>query len=399
MSAYDLVALSLYPATPAQILETRKRTWPDWGGSTTLERYLQCYARIDEMEHARDGRMITWVLAPRDDPTTLDFMCACETYKRTGLVAYPSPDGPNKVNESLCYGIASVYTPEAKRRKGYGQHMMRLLHWVISSCNDFLDFPKEWGAPPPKVGGAGGAAFSVLYSAVGEDFYRDAGMQAEGKGGGWEVRTPWSWAWEVRSQIGTVTGRVEEGPGWKWVEEGDLDEMWRKDARFIKDSLERAPRSDSSYETSSPTAYVSALPDGGVGSFQVSRSLLVSEHAVPLKVWGIRKEIIGNEKATYATWAADMRFTPTLIVTRLAATRETFPELLEKMKEAAQSAGLEKVEVWNLPKDLDGLAEGEGNGDGKKYVRTRGWPLIKWYGRGETRDVEWSFNENRFCWC
>ncbi|KAG1734829.1 hypothetical protein EDB19DRAFT_1830465 [Suillus lakei] len=360
MSAYDLVALSLYPATPAQILETRKRTWPDWGGSTTLERYLQCYARIDEMEHARDGRMITWVLAPRDDPTTLDFMCACETYKRTGLVAYPSPDGPNKVDESLCYGIASVYTPETKRRKGYGQHMMRLLHWVISSCSDFVEFPKEWGAPPPKVDSAGGAAFSVLYSAVGEDFYRDAGMQAEGKGGGWEVRTPWSWAWEVRSQIGTGAGRVEVGPGWKWVEEGDLDEMWREDARFIKDSLERAPRSDSSYETSSPTAFVSALPDGGV---------------VPLKVLGIRKEIIGNEKATYATWAADMRFTPTLIVTRLAATRETFPELLEKMKEAAQSAGTGKGGGVELTKGFGWARRGRGK-RGWEEVCTNAWMAI-----------------------
>lgn len=76
-----------------------------------------------------------------------------------------------------------------------------------------------------------------------------------------------------------------------------------------------------------------------------------------------------------------MRFTPTLIVTRLAATGETFPGLLEKIKEAARSAGLEKVEVWNLPRDLDCLEEGEGNEDGKKYVRTRGWPMIKWYGR------------------
>lgn len=50
-------------------------------------------------------------------------------------------------------------------------------------------------------------------------------------------------------------------------------------------------------------------------------------------------------------------------MTRLAATREG---LLEKMKKAARSAGLEEVEIWNLnvPKDLDGLEfEGEGNED------------------------------------
>ncbi|KAG1746759.1 uncharacterized protein EDB91DRAFT_1335127 [Suillus paluster] len=276
-------------------------------------------------------------------------------------------------HEAPCYGIACVYTPASKWRKGYGQHMMRLLHWVLSSCDEFLEFPTEWGAPPPKMNGAGKAAFSVLYSAVGEDFYRDAGPQAQGKGGGWEVRAPWSWAWGVPGRIETgkeIAGRVEEAPRWKWVEEGDLDEMWREDGILMKVSLEGAPGSDPSYKTLSLTAVVSALPNEGIGSFHVVRSLLISEHAVPLKVWGIRKIIKGNEKPeTYATWAADMQFALTLIVTRVAATRETFPELLEKMKEVARSAGLAKVEVWNLPRNLDGLAEGEGNSDGKKQIQ------------------------------
>ncbi|KAG1717707.1 hypothetical protein EDB19DRAFT_494886 [Suillus lakei] len=77
------------------------------------------------MEHVRDGRMSTrneprfifnrWqrVLVPRDDPAMLDFICACETYKHTGLVVYPSPEAP-------CYRITSVYTPKSKRRRGYG---------------------------------------------------------------------------------------------------------------------------------------------------------------------------------------------------------------------------------------------------------------------------------------
>ncbi|KAG2749102.1 hypothetical protein P692DRAFT_20953555 [Suillus brevipes Sb2] len=93
--------------------------WLDWGGSTTLDQNFQRYERMDEMEHARDGRMITRVLALRDDHATLGFMCACEMYKCTGLVAYSSPDILNKVNVAPCSGIASVYAPEAKRRKGY----------------------------------------------------------------------------------------------------------------------------------------------------------------------------------------------------------------------------------------------------------------------------------------
>jgi len=39
-------------------------------------------------------------------------------------------------------------------------------------------------------------------------------------------------------------GPVEKAPGWKWVEEGDLDEMWREDAGFIKNNLDGTPRCD-----------------------------------------------------------------------------------------------------------------------------------------------------------
>lgn len=41
----------------------------------------------------------------------------------------------------------------------------------------------------------------------------------------------------------------------------------------------------------------------------------------------------------------------------LTAMRETLPELLKKMKEVAQSAGLEKVVMWDFPRDLDGMVE------------------------------------------
>lgn len=91
-----LAELSLFPANRQQTIESRRRTHPQWSRGLSMEVYLRRDERLDELEHAKDGRMTTWcvllpffrsiqsdsrsrVLAPRDDPQTLDFLCACET--------------------------------------------------------------------------------------------------------------------------------------------------------------------------------------------------------------------------------------------------------------------------------------------------------------------------------
>ena len=96
MSFADHSLLSLFPATRDQILESRKRTSVQWGRGLTLEQYLQRESRLDTAEHAQGDKFTTWraalltrslprsyksirVLAPRADPATLDFKCACET--------------------------------------------------------------------------------------------------------------------------------------------------------------------------------------------------------------------------------------------------------------------------------------------------------------------------------
>jgi len=56
----DLASLSLFRATPAQVEESRRRTWPQWGGTLSLTEYLARYAELDLVEPAKDGRLITW---------------------------------------------------------------------------------------------------------------------------------------------------------------------------------------------------------------------------------------------------------------------------------------------------------------------------------------------------
>ncbi len=91
--------LSLFPATPEQVLESRIRSAVEWAKSLSLQDYIQRDVIMDKYEHAADGKLITWyavanthktvpttanllprrVLAPRNDSTTIDFMCSCET--------------------------------------------------------------------------------------------------------------------------------------------------------------------------------------------------------------------------------------------------------------------------------------------------------------------------------
>ncbi|KAG1880258.1 hypothetical protein C8R48DRAFT_752119 [Suillus tomentosus] len=363
----DLASLSLFRATPAQ---TEDQT-----------DYFARDAAMELGEYAKDGKWITWVLAPRDDPTTLDFMSACETYKRTGLVAYPSssPSEPNSVHEATCYGVACVFTPPSKRGRGYANHMMSLLHWVNASRANLPKFPEAWGAPPEEVADAGEGLFSVLYSDVGEEFYRSAGPG--GKGGGWEKRGAISTIWEV----GTEEGDDE---GWNWLTEEQLNGLWERDAVRIRKELANMPTSDSSYKVERPAAFVTYLPTDGVCEFHITKSTFASDFSMADGFWGVEST---SDPGTYASWSVDLRPPPaTLIVTRLCASEEMFPGLIAKIKQAARRSGIGKVEVWNLRVGLKEVAEKTG---GRTFIRNEHLPQIVWYGPGTTGDVEWACNE------
>jgi len=382
----DLASLSLFRATPAQVEESRLRTWPQWGAPLSLKEFLGRYLKMDTEESATDGKLITWVLAPRDDPTTLDYMCACETYKRTGLVAYPpsSPSEPNSVREATCYGVACVFTPPTKRGRGYASHMMSLLHWVTASRANLPKFPEAWGAPPDEVADAGDGLFSVLYSDVGEEFYRSAGPG--GKGGGWEKRGAISTIWEV----GTDDGDDE---GWTWLTEDQLEGLWDRDAKRITQEMANIPMSDTSYVVERPKAFATYLPTDGVCAFHIQKSTYASNFSMAGGSWGVQSS---SDPNTYASWSIDLRPPPpTLIVTRLCASEETFAGLLAKIKQAARQSGVGKVEVWNLGVNLMSIAEKTG---GWTFIRNEHLPQIVWYGSGVTGDVEWANNE-KFCWC
>jgi len=381
-TSVDLASLSLFPATPAQVTESRKRQYPEWAGHLTFEQFTERDLAYDNLEHATGGRMTTWVLAPRDNPQTLDFVCACETYRRDAFVKWSK----GKVEEVVGFGIASVYTPDDKCHKGYASYMMRLLHWVLAS--DSLkeeDFPKAWGSPPPKVQGAGDAKFSVLYSDVGPEFYRTCGP-SEGKSGGWEVKGAMSTLWDVPDEA-----VPEDSRSWRDIqEEEELKVFWEKDTQLMRQTLAaRQPEAGK-------VAAAFFFPHKGVAMFQVPRSKFHTQHLFTLDVWGTELEDPTQDLPTYATWAVDLSYKPRrLLITRMSASSETFPVLLKKIFGVAKRAGLQKVEIWNLDKSLLNAAEAL---RGRTYERSEHISAFRWYGEEPTSDIQWAFNE-KFGWC
>ncbi|KAJ7037437.1 hypothetical protein C8F04DRAFT_1092477 [Mycena alexandri] len=373
----DLSTLSLFRATPEQAIETRRRTLNEWGKGLTLEEHLDRDASQEDYDCSRDGRFSSWVLAPREDPQTLEFKCACETFKRTGLVVDPTKSKSAEV--VTCYGVASVFTPAANRGKGFARHMMRLLHWVLAdeSLLPPSEFPTVWGAPPPKVDGTRNGRFSALWSDVG-DFYGACGPVHPGEG--WVIRGTATTIWDVDTS--TVPAEARD---WTWLDYAGCSKLWEEDAESMRSDMENS---------ASPGLRFSYLPTHGVASYQPRRlEMYLQRLPTPPQTWGVTS----SDHTTYATWAIDPRppAPRTLVVTRLRANPQRFRELVGKILELARKYDVKRVEMWNLSTELDNIAR---TLNATTHMREEHLPAFKWYGKEPEVQISWFFNE-RFCWC
>lgn len=263
-------------------------------------------------------------------------------------------------------------------------------------------FPPKWGEAPPERPGYNNAQFSVLYSDIGPTFYASAGASEDSEG--WIVRDPTSTILNiVPKPVGISTStRVAQST---WLTEKECEAVLDRDASEMR----------ASFPSNSKPISFTFLPNEGVALFQVRRTLFFSpgQHyadKVPDK-WGVQIMIEGQ--LHFAMWTFDVRPPPpTLIVTRLRATKETFPEILTHMHKAARENDMERIEFWNLPKELEEVAIEYG---ARTEVRDEHLNAFKWYGPGKNEDIYWAHNEklvsltsttnalltplNRFAWC
>ncbi|KAJ3984158.1 hypothetical protein F5890DRAFT_1518938 [Lentinula detonsa] len=432
-------ALSLFTATPQQIEVSRRRAGASpWGSGMTLDEYVQRDIDLQNSECGRDGRYLTWVLAPRNDPHTLDFLCSCKTFRRAGLTARRNHNSSDSDSEPLiepveCYGIAAVFTPPENRRKGYARLMMSLLHWVLAG-NNFtwtgnIKFPSDiWGTPPapPKELGMGTATLSALWSDVG-DFYGRCGPDGVDddssrlkNSGGWVIRGTRMTRWCPRRDANTALMHADTGSDlhshsgeWQWLTQEEVNRLLIDDAERMKKDLRAkwfeiiSSTSPSSWKTK---ALFTFLPSGGVEAFQRERLRRFWEKE-KIVHWGVAlSDPLGDLSTAqaFATWTLDLRPSAprTLIVTRLRCgsyseesersendheiQAQILCELLQKVWEYCSEHDVEAVEVWNFPLKLREVGYRcarqwfvpSGPDGEEEFERTWHLPAFKWYGYG-----------------
>ncbi|TFY55282.1 hypothetical protein EVJ58_g8350 [Rhodofomes roseus] len=319
------------------------------------------------------------------------------SFRRIAISADPS-DPAAGAKQVIACAIASVFTPPEKRKKGYAQHMMRLLHWVVAPRSALPDFPEAWGSPPevPEELGLQKAQFSVLYSDVGKDFYQLCGPTAK-PGGGWlasgAVETSW---YADKAATGSTPGATSPHI---WLTEDDAKHVWSLDVPFMRADVVEAAM------TSGHTT-ISLLPTKGVGAYVIQRTMSFAADGtpvLPLDTWGVLllpSSVVGVDEVfadletqpTYATWTLDSlnETSRALVTTRVRASKETLPALLKVLTQFALKENIQKVEMWGLPEGLQAVASESG---WKTSERTDHVSACKWYGKENESELKWMFNE------
>lgn len=334
--SYSVSELTLVRATPAQARQTTTNVYPQWGaprGIPTLEAFHSLWKELDDHKHPYARTKLTWALVPRANPDIL--LAHCEIYGRGAFV-----NVGNGLEERQSYIIASVFTPVENRRKGYARHMLRLLHYILAPREAMPPFPEAWGAPPENIGDA---AFSVLYSDVGREYYKTCTLGEDLPG----------WVANESERRVYKVGEGSEAGDWEWLDIEGVRSLEVGAEELVRRGLgERA---------------VAISPKNWLSCFPVRVAAVADakgeDGSKTLKRCGVR---IGDGWVTFTT--AIQEGVKQLIVGTVVGVG------LEEVAQIARSQGAEEIEVWNVD------WEGEYRDVGDSHI-----PAIAVYGLGDVR--------------
>ncbi|KAF8734183.1 Serine threonine specific protein phosphatase Sit4, partial [Rhizoctonia solani] len=365
LSRLPLDKLELRRASRAQEIHSRKSTAVQWAKWYDMEGYLGRLEYLESLDHANDGRLVTWVLVPANEPETLEILSTCQTYKRDILVI---PAGETRSVQDVGYAIASVFTPIQHRGKGYAARMMSLLHFALARPEGVPSFPKEWGNPPGLVQEPG--LVSVLYSGVGTYYSRCA----PGDGSGWTIVGTRTIEWAVPSRTIELDSGVE------------LLSMEEAVSTFVANAVDFKQHLES--RGPSPVLRFAFKPTAGWCRYQMIRDQESPVYVVSRpQSWGAR--IRHGSETHYIVWTyrPSKDPNPKLIVINIHATSRTFPALIRAAIWVAEKEQHQLVEAWNLGVDLSSAIE---ETRGRVYERTGQLPALKWY--GQEQEIDWVDN-------
>lgn len=320
---------------------------------------------------------------PKDDPDTLDYLCACETYIRPIVMK----DSDAELKENICHTIASVvsfryipamsvhiltsaskFTPAHQRKRGYAKKMMVLLHEKLAQD----------------------AILSVLYSDVG-DFYRLAKREHDDpdKAKGWDIVAPYHVVW----LISDVNDGTAATPDFQSVQEKDFHRIAKRDAALLKRELSASEAGDTDGK-----AFI-ILPEGDQLDWLVGRAKF---HGNPkydpsrakycrIVNFGCERSSQNDTDWSYAIWTYDFVGKQVDIIRLRAHSPADLVAIVNLAMKAGEEQGMTKVTAWNVDPRL--FPKGS---EWKNEAREEHLPAMAWYGEGKV--PHWRHVEH-YSWC
>ncbi|KAH7150512.1 hypothetical protein B0J13DRAFT_289884 [Dactylonectria estremocensis] len=363
-------------ATPTDSERQRiwRATYPHWGAAVTIEEYVQREIALLDAPLARNGGLKAWMLtdgslAPDNRPILSSF----ETYKKRALVS----DKGGAVKEVVAYGVASVFTFEECRKKGYAGKMMALFAEQLRATQQKTD---------------GDAAFSVLWSDIGKDFYNSFG---------------WKPFQSTYLEFPTTETSIPSSGDLKLINFDDLPSLTTRDESLLRSKI--------SQPSSKSRAVI--LPDLETLQWHLIREDYMCKHifsctpsirgavytppnAPNSRVWAIWS------RAFYGGLAKPEK--NTLYFLRLVIEDETISDeelakgiqaIVSIAQTEAQEWKCAKAEIWNPPERVKKVAEGIVELGAKFKVReSTNLGSLQWFGEGSVEHVDWVASE-KYAWC
>jgi GNAT superfamily N-acetyltransferase len=350
-----------------------------WGFALAEPDYLAREAYLTTVPLARDGGITHWILTvaglPADERPILS---SCESLRKRAVATTTASGGQGVVvEEGVAHGIASVFTEEGYRGKGYASRMMAEVGGRLEG----------W-----QVGGRGRSLFSVLYSDIGKKFYAKHG-----------------WAPFESSHVSfrpVEGGAVGDGEGQvaRPIGYHELAELCAVDERLLRADLARR---------GAGKTHVALLPELDALLWHLMREDYMTK-CIFGKTPAVRGAVAGEPgKRVWAVWmrgyygGLKKMEGNTLHVLRVVVEDPEQPdeELVDGFRSIVQMAQHEAaewktqdVQVWNPTPKLRGLVEKCGvkfefvNRD-KDSIAS-----LRWYGAEPTAELDWVANE-KYAWC
>lgn len=371
--------LGLAQPSAAEQVSTWTQTRPWWGASYTAEAYVARERMLLGAPLARDGGMTQWILTDVGGAAhRRPVLASCETLRKRALVR----DGADGVVRDVwAHGVASVFTYPEFRRRGYARRMLALLAERLAA--------QEAVAP-------GDAAFSVLFSDIGSEFYARLG-----------------WLPYQSTHLSLPVGPASPSPSPPAstpILDAALAALAEADERILRGQISRPPSDPAKTR-------VAVLPDLDTLRWHFAREAFMSSHlfdasptvhgaiytlpgAPDSRVWGLwmRNQSGGKDHVDKNT----LDFLRFVVEDDAMADEELSKAIRAIVGHARHEARkwlCTSMILWNPHERVKGLVDAMADLEARFVVRDNdSIASLLWLGPNAAAGVDWVANE-KFEWC